>query len=71
MKEFVMQETEELTTFGSVWKRYEPVAELVRCKKCKHCEYPTSEKEWCKKGHLHGNAETWFCADGERRDDDD
>ena len=35
MKEFVMQETEEMTTFGSVWKRYEPVAELVRCKDCK------------------------------------
>ena len=40
---------------------------IVRCKDCKYCEYPKSEKEWCKKGHLHGNAETWFCADGERR----
>lgn len=40
---------------------------VVRCKDCKYCEYPKSEKEWCKKGHLHGNAETWFCADGERR----
>ena len=29
-----MQETEEMTTFGSVWKRYEPVAEVVRCKDC-------------------------------------
>ena len=44
--------------------------EIVRCKDCKHCEYPKSEREWCKKGHLHGNAETWFCADGERRDGD-
>lgn len=41
--------------------------ELIRCKDCKYCEYPKSEKEWCKKGHLHGNAETWFCADGKRR----
>ena len=41
--------------------------QIVRCKDCKYCEYPKSEKEWCKKGHLHGNAETWFCADGERR----
>ena len=41
--------------------------EIVRCKDCKHCEYPKSEKEWCKKGHLHGNAETWFCADGEHK----
>ena len=40
---------------------------IVRCKDCKYCEYPKSEKEWCKKGHLHWNAETWFCADGERR----
>ena len=40
---------------------------VVRCKDCKHCKYPESEKDWCKNGHLHGNAETWFCADGERR----
>ena len=40
---------------------------VVRCKNCKYCEYPKSEKEWCKKGHLHGKAETWFCADGDRR----
>jgi hypothetical protein len=52
---------------------YEPngnpkdMVEIVRCKDCKYCEYPKSEKEWCKKGHLHGNAETWFCADGKRR----
>ena len=43
--------------------------QIVRCRDCKYCEYPESEKEWCKKGHLHGNAETWFCADGERKDD--
>jgi len=41
--------------------------EVIRCKDCKYCEYPDAEKEWCKKGHLHGNAETWFCADGERK----
>lgn len=41
--------------------------EIVRCKDCKYCKYPKSEKEWCKKGHLHGNAENWFCADAERR----
>lgn len=45
--------------------------EIVRCKDCKHCEYPNAEREWCKKGHLHGNAETWFCADGERLKDED
>ncbi len=41
--------------------------DIVRCKDCKYCEYPNAEKEWCKKGHLHGNAKNWFCADGERR----
>lgn len=44
---------------------------LVRCKDCEYCEYPNAEREWCKKGHLHGNAETWFCADGERKEQDD
>ena len=39
---------------------------IVRCKDCKYCKYPKSEY-WCEQGHLHGNAETWFCADGERR----
>ena len=42
--------------------------EVIRCKDCKYCEYPNAEKEWCKKGHLHGNAESWFCADGERKE---
>lgn len=46
---------------------YDRDSEIVRCKDCKYCEYPDSDKEWCKKGHLHGNAATWFCADGERR----
>ena len=41
--------------------------DIVRCNECKYCEYPNAEKEWCKKGHLHGNAKNWFCADGERR----
>lgn len=40
---------------------------VVRCKDCEYCEYPKAEKEWCKKGHLYRNAETWFCADGKRR----
>jgi len=64
-------------SLGEVWEldfdeirealsEYQP--KIVRCKDCKYCEYPESEKKWCKKGHLHGNAETWFCADGERKE---
>ena len=41
--------------------------ELVRCKDCKHWEKST--------GHCPYNsiftADDWFCADGERRDDDE
>lgn len=40
MIEFIMRETEEMKTFGSVWKRYEPVAMLVRCKYCKFYQKP-------------------------------
>ena len=39
---------------------------VVRCKDCKYCVYLKTEN-FCKMGHLHGNTETWFCADGERR----
>ena len=51
------------------WCPLKEQPDIVRCRDCKYCEYPQSEKEWCKKGHLHGNAENWFCADGERKDD--
>ena len=44
---------------------------VVRCRDCKYCEYPEPEKPWCKKGHLYGNVEIWFCADGELEDDQD
>lgn len=64
MKEIIIEEK----LLGGMYAQ-EFRGELIRCKDCKHCEYPESEKEWCKKGHLHGNAETWFCADGERKSD--
>jgi len=41
--------------------------DIVRCKECKYCESPNATRDWCKKGHLHRNAQTWFCADGERK----
>ena len=37
---------------------------VVRCKNCKHYD---EERGTCAKHHAHGNAETWFCADGGRR----
>lgn len=58
-----LETTFERLVFEEQYKEFE----IVLCKDCKYCEYPKSEKEWCKKGHLHGNAENWFCADGERR----
>ena len=64
-----MQETEEMTTFGSVWKRYEPVAELIRCKDCKHGRQYDSNAIDCEYREL-ATEPDWFCADGERRTDD-
>ena len=68
MKEYIVQahEKETIDVFEAL-----NTPEIIRCKDCKHCEYPNAGREWCKKGHLHGSAETWFCADGERRDNDD
>ena len=37
---------------------------LVLCKDCVRYEQETG---CCKNKVVHGNAETWFCADGERR----
>lgn len=42
--------------------------EIVRCRDCIYCKYPQAEKEWCEKRHLYRNGETWFCADGERKE---
>jgi hypothetical protein len=41
--------------------------ELVRCKDCKHYDKETGR---CDLRHVHGRAETWFCADGKRRTND-
>ena len=65
-----MQETEEMTTFGSVWKRYEPVAELVRCKDCLYgADFDIDVYPYvaylCEKGYGSHTGD-WFCADGER-----
>ena len=72
MKEVIMQQTEEMTTFGSVWKRFEPVKELVRCKDCRWWH----ENPLCKGmgdcGQANGIAmkpHDWFCADGKRKED--
>lgn len=31
---------------------------------CKNCRYYLASHGTCEKGHAHGYAETWFCADG-------
>ena len=63
MKEYIMQETEEMTTFGSVWKRYEPVAELVRCKDCKF-----RYTECCILKDQQPLMDTFYCWQGTRED---
>ena len=43
--------------------------EVVRCKDCKHGQYDfMTHLYWCR-GKVHPS--DWFCADGERRSDDD
>lgn len=42
--------------------------EVIRCKYCKHYEEETGI---CDLYHAHGYAETWFCADGRRRETND
>ena len=51
---------------GSDYQWNDNHGELVRCKDCKHYKDGTG---MCALYHAHGCAETWFCADGERRAD--
>ena len=49
------------------------VGELVRCKDCKYCyaEGFVNVRNVCEKHYDFGNVDDdWFCADGERRDDE-
>lgn len=43
-------------------------SEIVRCNECRYYNESTGI---CRHGIVHGFAETWFCADGKRRTDDD
>ena len=47
-----------------------PSVEIIQCKDCKHwLQAPKTEKGWCDR--IDGLLEpTWFCADGERKDDE-
>lgn len=50
------------------------VQPLVRCKDCKYCyaEGFVNERNVCEKHYDFGNVDdNWFCADGERRSDED
>lgn len=42
--------------------KIEPIPKVVRCNDCSHYSEDSGE---CLKGHEHGYAGTWFCADGE------
>ena len=54
-----------------------PHIDIVRCKECKHREkYPCDEIEFYECSHLRlygtkvGVEDDWFCADGERKDNE-
>lgn len=74
IREYVVKVTD--TFLPGAFQRFEsdwsPEQELVRCKDCKHfndmkCSYP--ERGTCDLWNmLHWG--DWYCADGERRDDD-
>lgn len=49
---------------NDVFELLKKQSENVRCKDCKHYKDGTG---MCSLYHAHGCAETWFCADGERR----
>ena len=53
--------------YGSDYVWNDNHGELVRCKDCK---FYNENSGVCYRGIVHGYAETWFCADGERRDGD-
>lgn len=50
------------------------VVPVVRCKDCKHCEYASNrvptERAWVCYKCLCDVEQDWFCADGERKDDE-
>ena len=49
-------------------------APVVRCKDCKHYNTACCANGfgWCERnGNGHGSTDDWFCADGERREDDE
>lgn len=51
-----------------------PLDDIVRVVRCKDCKYRDPEDKWCDCGGMEGlilpRQDDWFCADGERRDDD-
>lgn len=46
---------------------YDRDSQIVRCI---DCMYYKDRTELCDLNHAHGYPETWFCADGERKDED-
>ena len=57
-----------------ILKRLNHSQELVRCKDCKHYRYYGLSEETvseCRIDHAENPDGNWYCADGERREDDD
>ena len=55
--------------------RTSDMVEVVKCKNCTHCYYATNrspdEQCWVCDKHGIDVTEDWYCADGERRDEND
>lgn len=72
-KETIERQERHLATMYANQIMNEDRPEIVRCKNCKHGTDPILPYRkgcvWCERVNRH-NSEDWFCADGERRDDD-
>lgn len=60
----------EVPSYSCEFKGIREVRELICCGKCRHWKQaPKTDKGWCDR--IDGLFEpTWYCADGERRDNE-
>ena len=73
MSELIMKVTAERMTTGSIWKRFETVAELVRCKDCVYrtVDDGATQAECLLRLGYFPVKDEFYCADGKRRGNQD